>query len=75
MSDDVHVVPIGDLIDHEDDDDCPCGPAMIPVERDDGSIGWVVSHHSLDGRERFEGERLHRLRRLFRRLARRSIAT
>lgn len=69
MSDDVHVVPIGDLIDHEDGDDCPCGPAMIPVERDDGSIGWVVSHHSLDGRERYEGQRLRRLRRLFRRLA------
>lgn len=24
------------------------------VKRDDGSVGWVVSHHSLDGRERSE---------------------
>ncbi len=69
MSTDVHVVPVNDLIDHEDADDCPCGPAMIPVERDDGSIGWVVSHFSLDGRERFESQRWRRLRRLLRRFS------
>ncbi len=51
----VHVVPINDLIDHDTDGgDCPCGPETIPVERDDGSFGWVTSHHSLDGRERDE---------------------
>lgn len=52
---DVHVIPINDLIEHVDDD-CLCGPEMIPVERDDGSFGWVISHHSLDGREAHEAD-------------------
>ena len=44
--------PIGDLIEHDtDDDDCVCGPTVVPVPRDDGSMGWVIVHHSLDGRE------------------------
>lgn len=48
----VHVSPVGDLIEHETEgDDCPCGPEAEPVEREDGSVGWVISHHSLDGRE------------------------
>ena len=46
----MHVVPIADLVEHEDDD-CVCGPTTEPVPRDDGSFGWVVTHHSLDGRE------------------------
>ncbi len=49
-ADDVQVVPVADLIDHLDDG-CPCGPSTEPVERDDGSVGWLVVHHSLDGRE------------------------
>jgi hypothetical protein len=32
-------------------DDCPCGPSVEPVPADDGSMGWLVTHHSLDGRE------------------------
>lgn len=51
---DVHVVPVNDLIEHETSDDCPCGPTSEVVTRDDGSIGWVVSHHSLDRREERE---------------------
>lgn len=50
----VHVLPVGDLIAHEDvGDDCPCGPAVehVPGERGDG---WLIIHNSLDGRERFE---------------------
>lgn len=71
----VHVYPINDLIEHDTNgDDCVCGPSSIPVERDDGSIGWVISHHSLDGREQFEGERLRRLRRFARRISRRRSA-
>lgn len=50
----VHVVPINDLIDHHLTDTCPCGPADQSVIRDDGSIGWVTVHHSLDGREQCE---------------------
>lgn len=54
MSFDAEVVPIDDLIAHEDSEECPCGPELQPVERGDGSIGWVLSHHSLDGRELYE---------------------
>lgn len=48
----VHVSPIGDLIEHDTDGgECPCGPTLEAVERDDGSYGWVLIHHALDGRE------------------------
>ena len=51
----VHVYPLGDLIEHETEgDDCVCGPTVERVERDDGADGWVVVHHSLDGREAHE---------------------
>lgn len=51
----LHVVPVDDLIEHDSGGEgCVCGPETIPVERDDGSFGWLVSHHSLDGRERYE---------------------
>ena len=54
---DVHVVPVNDLIDHATNgDDCVCGPDTEPVERDDGSIGYMIVHHSLDGRELSEPE-------------------
>jgi hypothetical protein len=53
----IHVLPVNDLIEHEDvGDACPCGITAIPVEREeDGSMGWVHKHHSLDGRELREG--------------------
>jgi hypothetical protein len=48
----VHTYPINDLIQHNTDtDNCACGPTIEPVKRDDGSTGWHVLHHSLDGRE------------------------
>lgn len=48
----IHVLPIGDLIEHEDvGTDCVCGPTERPVKAADGSVGWVVVHNSLDGRE------------------------
>jgi hypothetical protein len=53
----VHVHPVDDLIEHELTDECPCGPEQRPVEREDGGTGWVVVHHSLDGREKTEGAR------------------
>lgn len=49
--DDVHIYPLGDLADHHIEGDCPCGPTVEPVPRGDGSYGWLVVHHSLDGRE------------------------
>lgn len=51
MAGDVHVKPLGDLIEHVSAEDCACGPAAEPVKRDDGSVGWLYVHHSLDGRE------------------------
>lgn len=38
-------------IEHEISEDCICGPRCEPVKCDDGSIGWLYVHHSLDGRE------------------------
>lgn len=52
MSHKVHVIPINDLIEHDEvDDECICGPDVEPVFGEDGSNGWLISHHSLDGRE------------------------
>lgn len=48
---DIHVIPRADLIEHTTTDDCVCGPLDQSVIRDDGSIGWVAVHRSLDGRE------------------------
>lgn len=50
MSDTWHVMPVNDLIEHEDHD-CACLPTTEPVKRDNGSMGWVVVHNSFDGRE------------------------
>lgn len=49
----VHVYPLGDLVEHDTEhgEACVCGPTQRPVKRDDGSVGWVIVHHSLDGRE------------------------
>ncbi len=54
----VHVAPVGDLIEHDTsgESDCVCGPRSRPVKREDGSVGWVVTHSSLDGRELAGGE-------------------
>ena len=47
----VHTYPVNDLIEHElEGTDCPCGPRVELVEGDDGD-GWLIAHHSLDGRE------------------------
>lgn len=52
----IHVTPIGDLVEHEASEDCVCVPTTEPVEREDGSVGWLHIHHSLDGREANEGK-------------------
>lgn len=46
-----HVFPHDDFIEHESNDDCTCGPRSEEVELTYGGVGWVVVHHSLDGRE------------------------
>jgi hypothetical protein len=48
----IHVVPLADLIAHEESEDCVCRPELRLVTNDDLSDGcWVITHHSLDGRE------------------------
>lgn len=44
-----HVIPCGDLIEHEESEDCVCVPEVtVYLEADSG---FCVSHASLDGRE------------------------
>ncbi|WP_346536960.1 hypothetical protein [Micromonospora sp. DPT] len=49
-------MPINDLIQHDSSggQDCVCGPTEQPVKGEDGSVRWMVVHHSLDGREQAE---------------------
>ncbi len=48
----VTVFPINDLIEHDkESDDCICGPLITPVERDNGEVAWIYTHHALDGRD------------------------
>lgn len=55
MSKTMHVIPVNDQIEHEESDECACVPAQEPVEREDGSVGWVVVHHAWDGRPQVDG--------------------
>lgn len=50
----LHIVPIGDVVEHITTDECVCGPTDQPVKREDGSVRWLVVHHSADGREAAE---------------------
>jgi hypothetical protein len=49
VSEEQHVIPVGDLISHDETEDCPCGPQVTFL-----TGGKVVTHNSLDGRERSE---------------------
>lgn len=53
----MHVYPVGDLVEHVTaGDGCICGPTAEAVFDDDGSTGWMLTHHSLDGREFTEAQ-------------------
>lgn len=47
----VHVVPIDDIIDHDCDDRCICGPTEELCVENGQYEGSVIMHPSLDGRE------------------------
>jgi hypothetical protein len=54
----LHVAPISDQVDHDTsttEADCVCGPEARPIAHHDGSVGWLLVHHSLDGREHTKG--------------------
>ncbi|MFG3046235.1 hypothetical protein ACGFZR_15065 [Streptomyces sp. NPDC048241] len=58
MTNTLHVVPVNDLTDHDTsttEPDCLCGPEVRPTAQDDGTVGWLLVHHSLDGWERATG--------------------
>lgn len=65
MADDgmAHVYPLRDAISHEAWDECPCGPTITAEYRNDGSNGWLATHHSLDGREANERQAHNRTER------------
>jgi hypothetical protein len=50
----VHVLPTNDVIQHTVEEPCPCGPTDEPVKRLDGSVSWLIVHHSVDNREASE---------------------
>jgi hypothetical protein len=54
QDDGAHVVPLYDIVRHTANDECVCGPTVEAVPRSDGSVGWMLTHHSLDGREQHE---------------------
>lgn len=41
------LIPVDDLIGHEQSADCVCGPLVEPL----GAIDLFVGHYALDGRE------------------------
>jgi hypothetical protein len=47
----MHIIPVGDLIEHERSADCVCGPAETVLHRAHGGDVRAYSHMSLDGRE------------------------
>lgn len=49
-----HVIPVGDVIDHDLDRDCPCGPRLVTAGWSDGSYNWQLVHQSLRRIERSE---------------------
>jgi hypothetical protein len=51
----VHVVPVADVIAHDDEGvDCICGPDVEYLIGREGRHGKLITHHSLDGREMYE---------------------
>lgn len=46
-----NVLPVNDLLDHEDGAECPCQPDVQPEQREDGSMAWLIVHNAWDGRE------------------------
>lgn len=47
----MHLTPEADLIEHDLDETCVCGPYVEHL----GDLDWLYMHASLDGREALEG--------------------
>ena len=50
----IHVVPVNDLVGHEEALGCACGPDVETITHPEQGAGLLVIHHSLDGREAVE---------------------
>lgn len=48
----LHIVPAGDLVEHEATSECICGPTTDIIIGENGETQWHVTHHALDGRDR-----------------------
>lgn len=49
MSETIHVIPLDDLKEHVESEDCECHPTVKYVPG-----GMLIAHNSFDGREFFE---------------------
>lgn len=49
----LHVLPVGDDVEHMPAYACPCGPRREVVPHE-GLLRWAVVHRSLDGPEQSE---------------------
>lgn len=49
-----HILPLADLVAHEDDVCCICGPDVEYMIGPEGAFAKLIVHHSLDGRELHE---------------------
>lgn len=47
----LHVYPLGDLVEHDLDEDCVCGPHLEITQAPVGGDWHQYSHAALDGRE------------------------
>jgi len=43
----VHIVPEDDLVQHDLNRDCVCGPTIERFLRADGTVGGLALHHAL----------------------------
>lgn len=49
----IQVLPVDDLVEHELEEGCVCGPTLelLPGVGLAGGEEWALVHHALDGRE------------------------
>lgn len=43
----IHRIPAGDVIIHEHNEDCPCGPTARLTQRPGRTDLWIYDHHAL----------------------------
>lgn len=50
----IHVVPLNDLVEHVDDQECLCQPKLHTEYENYTVVGYIWVHNSWDGRELWE---------------------